>query len=87
MGYEFRTIHIPIKCHNFKRYNQHTGSFKNLRQCGCDYYIYICLEDLSVINPYSKTYSGEKYKSFFSSTSSEDCKIKAFNFIQESIKI
>lgn len=75
------------RCQNFKKYVQHTSQFSSRRQCGCDYYIYICLENLSVINPYSKTYKGEKYKSFFSSTSSEDCKTKAFNFIQESINI
>lgn len=75
------------KCHNFKQYTQFTSHFSRKKQIGCHYYIYISLEDMKVINPYSKKYKGEKYKSFFSSVSSDDCKTKAWQFIQEKIEI
>lgn len=56
-------------------------------QIGWDYYLYISTEDLTCVNPYSKKDKHKKYKSFFSSMSADDCKRKAFNWIQEQIKI
>lgn len=81
---EFISLH---KSMNFKKYTQHTGQFSSRRQCGCDYYIYICLDTLRVVNPYTKKDKGVKYKSLFSSVSADDCKTKAWNYIQETIKI
>lgn len=75
------------RCQNFKKYTQHTGNFSHSRQCGCDYYLYISTEELTIINPYTIKDKGKKYKSFFSSLSSDDCKTKAFNWIQELIKL
>jgi len=75
------------RCLNFKKYTQHTGSFSHLRQCGCDYYLYISLEDLTIINPYTKKNKGKKYKSFFSAASADDCKTKAYNWIQKEIRL
>ena len=75
------------RCHNFKRYNQKTSQFSSRTQIGCDFYLYVSIENLTVINPYGNKYNKEKYKSFFSSMSADDCKEKAYNWIQEIIKI
>lgn len=71
-----------VKSVNFKKYVQFTASFGSKKQIGCDYYVYVCLDNLEVINPYTKKHSARKYKSFFSSFSSEDAKRKAYDYIK-----
>lgn len=71
-----------VKAVNFKKYVQFTASFGSKKQIGCDYYVYVCLDTLEVINPYTKKHAGRKYKSFFSGFSSEDAKRKAYDYIE-----
>ena len=65
---------------------QHTGSFSHTRQCGVRFYVYVCLDTLEVINPFTKKHQNRDYKSFFSSVSANHAKEQAYNYIKEILK-
>lgn len=60
---------------------QHTGSFSRSRHAYTRYYVYVCVDTLEVINPFTKKHEGRDYKSFFSSLSADHAKEQAYNYI------
>lgn len=69
------------KASRFPRYVQFTGQFSRQKKVGCDYYVYVCIDTLEVINPFTKKHQGRKYKTFWSSVSADDAKEQAYNYI------
>ena len=61
---------------------QFTSQFNHTRSFGCDYYVYVCMDTFETFNPFTKKHEGRKYKSFHSSVSADDAKLKAFNYIK-----
>jgi hypothetical protein len=72
---QFKTI-------RFEKRIQYTSCFSFSKSCGYDYYMYVDINNLKPINPYTKINKGKKYKSFFSSASSEHVKELAYNYIK-----
>lgn len=72
------------KAVRFPQYIQFTALTSRKKQIGCTYHVYVCIDTLEVINPYTKKHQGRKYRTFSSSESSEDAKIKAFEYIRNS---
>lgn len=66
----------------FKKYTQRTSEFSHKMQIGCDYYVYVCVDTLEVINPFTKKHEGRDYKSFFSSISADHAKELAYDYIK-----
>lgn len=75
-----------FKSIRFEKRRQFGGRVSRTMSCGFDYYMYIDIDTLQPINPYTKKDKGKKYKSFFSSISQDDVKLKAYNYIQEIMK-
>lgn len=71
------------KAVRFPHYVQFTALTSRRKQIGCTYHVYVCIDTLEVINPYTKKHQGRKYKCFSSSVSSEEAKTKAFEYIQQ----
>jgi hypothetical protein len=64
---------------------QATSQFNSSKQIGCHYHIYVEVETLKTINPFTMKDKGKKYKTFFSSCSAEHAKELAFNYIKETM--
>lgn len=71
-----------VRSVNFPQYEQFTGCFSRKKQVVCAYHVYVCIDTLQVINPYTKKDAGRKYKSFVSYASADDAKEKAYNYIK-----
>lgn len=73
------------KCRSlrFERKVQFTRQFSHTRSCGCDYYVYVCIDTFEAFNPFTKRNEGRNYKCFQSSISADDAKEQAYNYIKE----
>ena len=60
---------------------QHTGLFSHTRHAYTRYFVYVRIDTLEVINPFTKKHEGREYKSFFSSVSADHAKEQAYNYI------
>lgn len=71
-----------VKAVRYRKYEQFTACFSRKKQIGCDYYVYVCLDTLEVINPFTKKHKHRKYKSFISGFSPDDAKKQAYMYIK-----
>ena len=62
---------------------QRTSQFSHTMCIGFQWQIYICKTTMEPFNPYIKKNKGREYEVFYSSASSYDCKLKAWEYISK----
>lgn len=70
-----------VRAVRFVERTQFTAQFSRNRQSNVTYFVYVCVDTLEVINPYTKKHSGRKYISF-SSQITDLAKKQAYNYIK-----